>query len=438
VHEDQSTQTPPSYVVDTEVRDSAAPYALVSTPKRHLTPPSMRKAGVHFSKLNRRQQDVLLRIREAVQSDASLTTGAIVSMAFVQLWEDCTPEVRSFLQNFVDSEENARVLYHEAVLSSLMEQMICPMIPDKELVFPETITHVLRSVAERQLRIVNDTHSMATVRAAVIGPRRSGKTTLIYMFVKLLLRHLLSNGQWKRVFMFSVNWSHLLAQNTSLEQFYYRFTELLVNHLCKQRVSLSPYRGGLLLFFRKAISQRGPVHLPQELVRKHPQPCSFLRNIAARLQNLYHVQQDLPQFLNHVCSLPRSVAEAFSFHDVFYVFDHVDATHMYLQSSNGSTISERLSRYVLTNCAAGMVLFGCIDADAFMHCFTDSPYTECMLDALDAIETVNLVDDESVFSLYPDIPRDADLSALQGCPAFLAKLVAASRLGSGVHVSISQ
>ncbi|KAF0852339.1 putative mitochondrial protein [Andalucia godoyi] len=410
------------------------------------SPPSIRKVGRGFSKLSKSQKEVLLRIREAVRADANISSGELVSAAFSEMWQNCTSEVRLFLQSFVDMEENGRILYFEAIMSSLIEQSICPSLPDRHLCFPETILSYLREVLERQIRVINNERSLAHLCVAVLGPRRSGKTTLVYLLCRLAARLFLNNGQWKKVFVFSVNWSHLLQMDKSMEAFYYRFVDTLFASLCKQKASLVPYKSGLILFFRKIISQKSIASLPQEFVRRHCSAAAVFRSYSQRMLVCWHETSNLDEFLRLTFGLPRYVSEAFCFHDVLFIADHFDAANVTLCRDGGSLGENSLrpvSSFAAQGMANSMLIVSCVDPQSMMNCFSQDPETEVLLDSIEAIDTTHLVADDTIRSLYPELPADiqvssapvddasphADgLSSFLGCPAYLARLLRAYRL----------
>ena len=76
-------------------------------------------------------------------------------------------------------------------------------------------------------------------RLALVGPRRSGKTTMAYLAVKALVFDYVAAETWDSTFVFVVNWARLLAHASSeTATFYTRFVALAIRQLKAQRPSL--------------------------------------------------------------------------------------------------------------------------------------------------------------------------------------------------------
>eukprot|EP01028_Stygiella_incarcerata_P008896 TRINITY_DN3_c0_g2_i1.p1 TRINITY_DN3_c0_g2~~TRINITY_DN3_c0_g2_i1.p1 ORF type:complete len:998 (+),score=334.61 TRINITY_DN3_c0_g2_i1:106-3099(+) len=402
-----------------------------------VTPASVRAAGVRYNKLTRKQRDMLTKMREIVKSDGNVSSGEILEHLLTDIWENADAESRKYLERFVNMEENAKSVYYESVMQQMFRQRICSDMNEEELAFVDVLrdkvseycAHNFHQVGGRKLQRVN---------VAIFGPRRSGKSTLCHLFVHHVLDKMMETGQWKRTFVVPISWSYFLQREVNIEAIYTKFCRHLVELLCLQKPSLVPHRPSLLLFLRKLIRHQGPPHLSAELMGRYEASCALLRTMGQRLQAAWFDLSQMELFMSIMCDLPKILAEAFDFHDVMFVYDHLDATNIRVARNTYGTEHQPLSLlsdYVVNSISSSQAIVSCVEADEFMKCFMGTREKEFILESMEAFETVNIVANDILFEHYPFLPRELQITdgqgkivnvgpeVFRGCPAFLSRFV---------------
>lgn len=399
-----------------------------------------------------------------------------ISAAVQQIWHDCSAATRSYLQAFLDVESNATELYCRGVLEQMVYAGICP--GSDHVLFEPEIEAMYQSCLEQRGRL----------RACILGPMRSGKSTMAYLFVKFLVDRISARAKEghvhsavrgsdaageetsRRFFLdkqlllvFPVNWSRLLHLNSAIDVFFCRFMSDLVAALCRQRPSFGPYRAGLCSFVRRCLNGRGHHisvgQMPLDFASRFPNMAGVLLSTVVQLQYLWAegTSDAMDMFVRIVLSLPRVVAQTSGFADALLVYDHLDATvglRMHKQAVADEPIVDcscDLSVMISSNLNQSLlapIILSCVDPQRLMkEFFAAAPpsdkgtggraagTSEVILDSLDAVETTGVVSLRRLYELYPGLPGkfsltdgvrqidSMDAAVLQGCPAFLSRLV---------------
>lgn len=159
----------------------------------------------------------------------------------------------------------------------------------------------------------------------VTGPNRSGKSTYISIFAQQLLFELIACGDWKRTFIFAIDFANFVHISQDLGNLFVEMARLSIQALCAQRPLLIKYSTLLIEAFTAVVNGKPAVPRMFQLDED-------FRLIAPRLQQLldicydcYHDSEAMTSFVVNICMLPFFIADIFGgFSNLIILADHFD------------------------------------------------------------------------------------------------------------------
>jgi hypothetical protein len=146
-----------------------------------------------------------------------------LNSAFTGLPEDA----QEFLGEADPDESAQRQLWGSATGAFLLKQKFCDRIGEFHLA-QEIREYVMASItSHRFVAGDNCTHSF---NLGIIGPRKSGKSTLLQLYCEQVSLELAAGGDWKHVFMFILDIKDFMPFVHDFEGFYL----MLIGALCEQ------------------------------------------------------------------------------------------------------------------------------------------------------------------------------------------------------------
>lgn len=201
-------------------------------------------------------------------------------------------------------------------------------------------------------------------RTVLVGPSKSGKTTMLKMVAKQIYENLIQLNESREVFMFIFDFRKFKKSFQSIEKFYSTFINQLIDQISIQwpliKVELPNYvsRSSNLdsastyaqsmsstlsttrkkkfkmetinlikEFFNQFVDYNGelePVSSKFPKSEPHLSISTGLNAIGNRINNSLNANGKLKGFINEIPTLPYLLSKVFGFKRLYYVFDHVD------------------------------------------------------------------------------------------------------------------
>lgn len=170
---------------------------------------------------------------------------------------------------------------------------------------------------------------------AIVGPNRSGKSTLLRILSEEVLTELIITDEWKKTFLFFVDLATLVSDTTEYSRFYHSMVEKTINCIEPQRPELTPFIPMIKKHFDDVILYQQPPKFPKSfmldpITQKIGYELQFLIN---RYSQLWNDDEMLVEWVTSVVYLPILVSKALGFQKFLYVIDHFDVGDVIIDPS---------------------------------------------------------------------------------------------------------
>ena len=172
----------------------------------------------------------------------------------------------------------------------------------------------------------NSFSSFTKFRHAIVGPKKSGKSTFLKILYNGALGRMFANGQYRKTLFVTLDLREIQDKLGDPMKFYYEMVRRTFEHLAAQRVELIPFVDCLITYFEKLPTLEKCVPLPNKftIAEDFRNAVPILTDIATSLWQCRNKIHSLSVWLTNVVSLPKYVARAFGFGNVHFVIDHLD------------------------------------------------------------------------------------------------------------------
>ena len=174
-----------------------------------------------------------------------------------------------------------------------------------------------------------------TFQTAIVGPRSSGKSTLLAAIIKNIALELATTGMSKHYFLFFMNMNSisLLAQDVkSLYKWYVNQTFAL---LFAQAPFLSKWSDLLISSFHSIVDSKASLLSKRFILDcEDKQVVQAVQGVFDVLKECWNSTDCFSQWLSNVLHFPRSISRAFGFSNIIYAFDHFDASDLTVDGRN--------------------------------------------------------------------------------------------------------
>lgn len=201
------------------------------------------------------------------------------------------------------------------------------------------------------------------MRAAIIGPSGSGKSVYLrFIFMRILL-FLVEGGRFKDFLLIPFDFKN--NNISSIESFYYYFTEKVVDALIVQRPDLQLFEHS----FKKAFATLPTIGKIKHLPKPHSSqdylrhPLKQVEQVLIRMHYCYNNPKLVDSFLTNIILLPQTLASIFSFRSAFFIIDHLDAIDVEIKQKGKPPI--QLLEFIKFGLTKTQYLISCIDGESF-------------------------------------------------------------------------
>lgn len=258
-------------------------------------------------------------------------------------------------------------------------ELFIQMDNDPESLSPEftndPYAYCLNQAAQKALNgfIFSDIGGLSLfMRAAIIGPAGSGKSVYLrFIFMRILL-FLVESGRFKDFLLIPFDFKN--HNISSVETFYYYFTEKVIDALIVQRPDLQLFERS----FKKAFATLPKIAKIKHLPKPHSSqdylrhPLKQVEHVLIRMHYCYNNPKLVDAFLTNIVLLPQTLATIFSFRTPFYLIDHLDAIDIEIKQVKGKPPIQLLE----------FIKFGLTKAQYLISCFDGETFSE-KLNAMD-------------------------------------------------------
>ena len=235
---------------------------------------------------------------------------------------------------------------------------------------------------------------------AIVGPNKSGKSSLLRIFAEELIVELVTTEQWKSSFPFILDLPSIVPYVTNFSRFYLAMIECIIQHIFWHRPDLVQYLDLIKKTFDDVIAYKQPPKFPKTFnLNPNTQRLSVeLQSIINRLSKLWNNEEGLLEWLLMVLYLPILVAKALHSPKFIYIIDHfeagdvmVDPTPSKFSESQTNIALIDLLKYVLTQCN---FIISCGDQQSLYNILEPNPEDQRQIQRqFEFITTIGLIQD---------------------------------------------
>jgi len=315
---------------------------------------------------------------------------------------------RSFLGKIREDFRNIEN-YNMQFFSGLMNMLPSTKLLDKELHFYEEIEQII--VEEISLsRNVFPQHTSYHFNQAILGPRYSGKSTILSVFLKVVLAEILASKTSNKQFIMPIDGILLSESLVSFDSFCKEYITLIFTALT-YHIGIGKYQKRLISHFLGIIQGKN-LTVPQiPTMEEFFESEVSLSEISLILHRLKATEDS--DLLSHIVSLSTSIPAAFGFKKTHFVIDNFEYLDRELDFN-----SETHSTIDLFQKSMESYIISCQSADLFLESVFISPNYTLTTGLITEFEYNNY----SISIRFDGEPRPFLLTPTHcsGCPAFLS------------------
>lgn len=238
----------------------------------------------------------------------------------------------------------------------------------------------------------------------IVGPRKSGKSTFLRLLTDEVLVDLAATGEWKKTFVFILDWARLAPVAQDFEAFYHGMVALVCQMLQWQRPHLSKYLSMIQKYFDSVTSLKNSPKFPKAFtVNEETRALSInLQKISDHLSSLWNDPTALVQWITSVIRFPIEISKAFGFAKTIMIMDHVDTADVTLSGLSDPFIE---SKEIV--CLVDVIKFTSKNVNFIMAC-QDQGHFYSVLPSPTDDDSTNLTDQIELVSMIGLVPDPED------------------------------
>lgn len=234
---------------------------------------------------------------------------------------------QTIMSKLLKLEDAQKARYAKEVLAVLQENFMYK--PRQELMDIDIMIQKARDFV-REHRFSRSEPTSHVFKAAVMGPKRSGKSTFLGILTEELLMSLIATDAWKHTFVFAADMDKFASTFDDLHSFYCAYVRHTFQLFRAQAPTMLQYLTQIETAFTEIVDfvkRPESVNLPRRMVQDHS-----LKSVTDELQRIgmsvvesWFDASALRQWLTSVFLLPITISRAFGFTEVVFVLDNFDA-----------------------------------------------------------------------------------------------------------------
>lgn len=206
------------------------------------------------------------------------------------------------------------------------------------------------------------TGSVQNVHAALVGPRSSGKSTVLRIVFKKLLNMMAANGTLKHTFCFFIDAKDLL-KDTVLD-IYLTIVRNTIAQMAAQRLDFRQHADLLLGYYEKFLTLDNITSLPPKFALEDDfRGAAFiLQEMNETLFTTLNKQKDIERFMMNAIVIPLTFSQAFGYSKIVFGVDHMDVLDVNMPEAHYSS-QVPLIEYFKMMISDGFYIISCEDEE---------------------------------------------------------------------------
>ncbi|OHT04738.1 hypothetical protein TRFO_06169 [Tritrichomonas foetus] len=174
--------------------------------------------------------------------------------------------------------------------------------------------------------------SLHRFNVAITGPRRSGKSTFLSIFIQELLLEMATTEKWKEYFIFALDMEHISEICNDFELFYTYMVEATfkqIEHQCPQNAQYIPM---IQKYFLSVLLYENPPQFSKPF-RESEQTrvlANELQQIANQLSAAWNDVTAFNQFITNCMMFPKMICDIFGLKHMLFIFDNFEVSDIFI------------------------------------------------------------------------------------------------------------
>lgn len=300
---------------------------------------------------------------------------------------------------------------------------------------------------------------LSALNFAIVGPRYSGKTTFLAVFLTRIAELLVTTNQWKRTFICYLDFRAISEKTSNLNDFYQQIVDITFTQLEKQVPEIQAYTQKTKKFFKDLSTGTVAPSYPKRIAIDKEFPAADIKftRLAQNIFTAFKDETNLSKIVDLILSFPQQVGTIFTLPNVQYIIDHFENCNIPIQPSEQSSPKKKQA----TPASQGIIvsrLKQILIGKSFVICCRNEPSflkilreikgsspeikTKVIISNISDIEIAPDKKDESKRELHVSYKDGHSHIVLtrdkcQGCIAFLAKWNHLMKLAKSVEEEIA-
>lgn len=306
--------------------------------------------------------------------------------------------MRPFISHLPEIEEEQQFRWFNKGIE-ILQSFGFPEVNDKLLGY-DSMIGIVRSIIIDH-RFNKKGGSMHRFNIAITGPKKSGKSTFLSIFIQELFLELISTDKWKEYFIFALDMEKIAELGNDIESFYIYMVNATFKQLEYQCPNSSQYFPMITKYFLSVVSLKNPPQFSKPFRESEStRPLALqLQKIADQLSDAWNNMDLFNQFITNITMFPKMIADVFNFKRQVLIFDNFEACDMFIMPTEPfSTETENFQ-------LATLIIFMLSNNNFIISCRNHVTLTNLLLCAgtnpliLDFVSTLDISIDK-VYSKY--------------------------------------
>lgn len=317
------------------------------------------KAVVEKQVISKTRLDQAKQLLSRLFSDEQLAEMKEIANAFSRL----TNKQRKFIAEAETNENNHKALWLKSAYDYLSQNHFCDKTDG--LFLSEEIRQYARQSIHNH-RFISGGSGGHRFNNAIIGPPKSGKSTLLEIYAQEAILDFGICGDWKYYFLFCLNFKDIVGLFSDLKLLYMTFVKLVCEAIPKQKPVFNRLMPDIRHYFEAIITSPEPLVLQKTFIESIPQKKiqAALIEIGEEVDRTWKTPYALEAWITLVFQLPILIPKALGLTKTIFIIDNIEYSDIKLEpiapfqeSERMAFISEHL-KYVLNQCD---YIFSCND-----------------------------------------------------------------------------
>ncbi|OHT02614.1 hypothetical protein TRFO_07027 [Tritrichomonas foetus] len=261
-----------------------------------------------------------------------------------------------------ESQETAQKQFWIKELNSLLDKMnFCEKT--KGLFLENEIHEYVKKVVLGH-RFISGNGALHRLNIGIIGPTKSGKSTLLYLLSQELLLDLIVCDDWKKSFIFPMNFNQIASKIEKYKEFYLEMIQNICFALVKQKPTLQKWISSIKKYYESLIDKPIPLILSKScMINKYILNIqNKLMEVGSFVNNAWNTPSGFEWWYTLIFELPSLISSVLGFEKTIYIIDNLEKCDLTLEPHkpfNSTSQVVILSEHVKNALSRNDYIFAC-------------------------------------------------------------------------------